>query len=76
MLGGDTHQLLPRFFAAASTKGSCAGADLDGHSIDIDIAKKCELLVDPVDDPVAIGMVYRTRSLVHQPLADDMSRVS
>ncbi|KAK7270932.1 hypothetical protein RJT34_26463 [Clitoria ternatea] len=60
-----------------NVKGSCAGANPNGHSTDIDIVKKCELLVDGVDDPVVIGMVYHKGSLVHyQPLSNDISRVS
>ncbi|KAK7263543.1 hypothetical protein RJT34_31135 [Clitoria ternatea] len=44
------------------------------HGPDADITKRCELLVDGVDDPVAIGMVYRIGS--PQPLLGGMSRVS
>ncbi|KAK7317571.1 hypothetical protein RJT34_01923 [Clitoria ternatea] len=59
-----------------STKNSCVGANSNGHNTGADLRKKCQLFIDRVDDPVALGMVY-SRSLVHgQPSLDDISRVS
>ncbi|KAK7294046.1 hypothetical protein RJT34_16929 [Clitoria ternatea] len=51
-----------------STKGSCVGEDPDGTSTSIDLGRRCQLFLDGVPDPVAIGMVYNTGSTVHKQL--------
>ncbi|KAK7292958.1 hypothetical protein RJT34_15816 [Clitoria ternatea] len=59
-----------------STKGSYVGANPDGTSIGINLGRRCQLFLDRVPDPVAIGMVYSAGLMVHRkPLLDGMSRV-
>ncbi|KAK7278140.1 hypothetical protein RJT34_23165 [Clitoria ternatea] len=52
------------------------GADPNGTSIGINLGRRCQLFLEGVLDPVAIGMVYSTGLMVHgQPLLNGMSSV-
>ncbi|KAK7284169.1 hypothetical protein RJT34_18910 [Clitoria ternatea] len=60
-----------------STKGSCAAPDGDDDDVNLGDYRQCDLFVDGVEEPVAIGSVYNLGPLVHhQKLPDGVSRIS